>query len=203
MIIQTDTENKHESRTETENQGMDITDHPLPMQDNDPPPSIDTPRHPMVHPDPELNFKLDSELDVDIAFEPGDEFDFDMPQDIEPTGTPNNINDFNENNDINDFNNTNDINDTNDNIPPLTDNNSPSTTKYFNRPNDFDNNFSDDFDNDFDVDPNADPGLDFDVNSDSHSVSEFEDIEGTFMAICEKIKKNVPTRRPIPLFPFG
>ena len=87
----------------------------------------------MVHTDFELDF--DSELDVDIAFEDGDEYVFDMPQNIELTETPS------------------DLTETNDNIPHLDDNN----TQDFNRPIDFDI----DSDPDFDVDSDSDSDSDF------------------------------------------
>ena len=101
---------------------IDIPDQTLATQDNVPLLPTDTPRHPMVHTDSELDFELDfdSELDVDIVFEDGDEFVFDMAQDIEPTENPS------------------DPTETNDNIPPLDGNNSPSNTQDFNRPIDFD-----------------------------------------------------------------
>ena len=125
--------------TETVNQGIDIPDQTLATQDNAPPPPTDTPRHPMVHTDSELDFELDfdSELDVDIAFEDGDEYVFDMPQNIELTQTPS------------------DLTETNDNIPHLDDNNSPSNTQDSNRPIDFD------VDPDFDIESDSDLDSDF------------------------------------------
>ena len=161
---------------ETGDQGIDIPDQALATQDNAPPPPTDSPRHPMVHTDSELDFELDfdSELDVDIAFEDGDELVFDMPQDIEPTETPS------------------DPTKTNDNIPPL-DNNSPSNTQDFNRPIDFDVDF---------VDPDVDPDPDFDIDSDSDSDSDFEDIEGMFLAGCEIFRTRIPPWRPVPLLLF-
>ena len=160
---------------ETGDQGIDIPDQALATQDNAPPPPTDSPRHPMVHTDSELDFELDfdSELDVDIAFEDGDEFVFDMPQDIEPTENPS------------------DPTVTNDNIPPLDGNNSLSNTQDFNRPIDFD------------IDSNLDSDPDFDVDSDSDSNSDFEDIEGMFLAGCEIFRTRTPPRRPVPLFLFG
>ena len=161
--------------TETVNQGIDIPDQTLATQNNAPPPPTDTPRHPMVHNGSELDFELDfdSELDVDIAFEDGDEFVLDMPQDIELTETPSNPTE------------------TNDNIPPLDDNNSPSNTQHFNRPIDFD------------IDSNLDSDPDFDIDSDSDSDSDFEDIEGMFLAGCEIFRARIPPSRPVPLFLFG
>ena len=52
---------------------IDIPDQTLATQDNAPLPPTDTPRHPIVYTDSELDFELgfDSELDVDIAFEDG------------------------------------------------------------------------------------------------------------------------------------
>ena len=164
-ITQTETEIKHECRTETEDQGMDITGQPLDTLDNAPTPPIDTPRHPMVYPD----FELDPELDVDIDFEPDNEFDFNMPQDIVPTETPS------------------DPSETNDNRPPLVDNNNPSNNQNLNGPPDID------------VESNIVTDSDFDTDSDSDLDS---DIEGTFLTICEEIKKNIPLRRSIPLFSF-
>ena len=172
-ITQTETEIKHECRTETEDQGMDITDQPLDTLDNAPTPSIDTPRHPMVYPDFELDFELDPELDADIDFEPDDEFDFNMPQNIIPTETPS------------------DPSETNDNRPPLVDNNNPSNNQNLNGPPDID------------VESNIVTDSDFDVDSHSDLDSDIEDIEGTFLTICEEIKKNIPPRRSIPLFSFG
>ena len=159
---------------ETGDQGIDIPDQALATQDNAPPPPTDSPRHLMVHTDSELDFELgfDSELDVDIAFEDGDEFVFDMPQDIEPTETPS------------------DPTETNDNIAPLDDNNSPSNTQDFNRPIDFD------------ADSDVDPDPDFDIDSDSDSDSDFEDIEGMFLAGCEIFRTRIPPRKPVPLFLF-
>ena len=124
----------------------------------------------MAHTDFELDF--DSELDVDIAFEDGDEFVFDMPQDIELTETPS------------------DPTETNDNIPSLDDNNSPSNTQDFNRPINLD------------VDSSVDPDPDFDIDSDSDSDSDFEDIEGMFLAGCEIFRTRNPPRKPVPLFLF-
>ena len=159
---------------ETGDQGIDIPDQALATQDNAPPPPTDSPRHPMVHTDSELDFELDfdPELDVDIAFEDGDEFVFDMPQDIEPTENPS------------------DPTETNDNVPPLDGNNSPSNTQDFNRPIDFD------------IDSNLDSDPDFDVDSDSDSNSDFEDIEGMFLAGCEIFRTRIPPRKPVPLFLF-
>ena len=161
--------------TETVNQGIDIPDQTLATQNNAPPPPTDTPRHPMVHNGSELDFELDfdSELDVDIAFEDGDEFVLDMPQDIEPTENPS------------------DPTETIDNRPPLDDNNSPSNTQDFNRPIDFD------------IDSNLDSDPDFDIDSDSDSDSDFEDIEGMFLAGCEIFRARIPPSRPVPLFLFG
>ena len=152
---------------------IDIPDQTLATQDNAPLPPTDTPIHPMVHTDSQLDFELDfdSELDVDIDFEDGDEFVFDMPQDIELTETPS------------------DPTETIDNRPPLDDNNSPSNTQDSNRPIDFD------------VDSNID--LDFDIDSDSDSDSDFEDIEGMFLAGCEIFRARIPPSRPVPLFLFG
>ena len=160
--------------TETVNQGMDIPDQTLATQDNAPPPPTDTLIHPIVYTDSELDFELgfDSELDVDIAFEDGDEFVFDMPQDIELTETPS------------------DPTETNDNIPSLDDNNSPSNTQDFNRPINLD------------VDSSVDPDPDFDIDSDSDSDSDFEDIEGMFLAGCEIFRTRIPPRKPVPLFLF-
>ena len=160
------TETKPEPKTETEDQGIDITDQPSNPQDNDPPPTIDTHRHPMVNPDSELNFELDSELnfeldpelDADIDFEPGNHYYFNTFQDIELTETPS------------------DPIESNDNVSP---------------PPDFDDESDTETDSDFDVD------------SDSDLDSSFEDLEGTFLTICEAIKKNIPTRRPRPTFSFG
>ena len=175
--------------TETVNQGIDIPDQTLATQDNAPPPPTDTPRHPIVHTDSKLDFELDfdSELDVDIdiAFEDGDEFVLDMPQDIELTETPSNPTE------------------TNDNIPPLDDYNSPSNTQDFNRPIDFDVDSDIDPDPDFDVDSDVDPDPDFDIDSDSDSDSDFEDIEGMFLAGCEIFRARIPPSRPVPLFLFG
>ena len=172
--------------TETVNQGIDIPDQTLATQDNAPPPPTDTPIQHMVQTDSELDFELDfdSELDVDIAFEEGDEFDFDMPQDIEPAETPS------------------DPTETNDNIPPLDDNNSPSNTQDSNRPIDFDVDSNIDPDLDFDIDSNIDPDLDFDIDSDSDSDPDFEDIGGMFLAGCEIFRKRIPPRKPVPLFLF-
>ena len=176
-ITQTETETKHECGTETEDQGMGITGQPLDTLDNAPTPPIDTPTHPMVHPDFELDSELDPELDpelgVDIDFEPDDEFDFNMPQDIVPTETPT------------------DPSETNDNIPPLVDNDNPSSNQNLNGPPDID------------VESNIVTDSDFDVDSDSDLGSDIEDIERTFLTICEEIKKNIPPRRSIPLFSFG
>ena len=129
----------------------------------------------MVQTDSELDFELDfdSELDVDIAFEDGDEFVLDMPQDIEPTENPS------------------DPTETIDNRPPLDDNNSPSNTQDFNRPIDFD------------IDSNLDPDPDFDIDSDSDLDSDLEDIEGMFLAGCEIFRARIPPSRPVPLFLFG
>ena len=126
---------------ETGNQGMDIPDQTLATQDNAPPPPTDTLIHPIVYTDSELDFELgfDSELDVDIAFEDGDEYVFDMPQNIELTETPS------------------DPTETNDNIPHLDDNN----TQDFNRPIDFDIDSNLDSDPDFDVDSDSDSNSDF------------------------------------------
>ena len=161
------------SDTETVDQDMDITDQPLDTLDNAPTPPIDTSRHPMVYPDFELDFELDPELDVDTDFEPDDELDFNMPQDIVPTETPS------------------DPSETNDNRPPLVDNNNPSNNQNLNGPPDID------------VESNIVTDSDFDTDSDSDLDSDIEDIEGTFLTICEEIKKNIPPRRPIPLFSFG
>ena len=165
---------------------IDIPDQTLATQDNAPLPPTDTPRHPMVQTDSELDFELDfdSELDVDIAFEDEDELVFDMPQDIEPTETPS------------------DPTETIDNIAPLDDNNSPSNTLDFNRPIDFDVDSDIDPDPDFDVDSDVDPDHDFDIDSDSDSDSDFEDIEGMFLAGCEIFRTRIPPSRPVPLFLF-
>ena len=161
------------SNTETVDQDMDINDQPLDTQDNDPTPPIDTPRDPIVYPDFELDFELDPELDVDIDFEPDDEFDFNMPQDIVPTETPT------------------DSSETNDNRPLQVDNNNPRNNQNLNgQP-------------DIDVEPNIVTDSDFDTDSDSDLDSDIEDIEGTFLTICEEIKKIIPPRKPIPLFSFG
>ena len=136
----------------------------------------------MVHTDFELDF--DSELDVDIAFEEGGEFEFDMPQNIELTENPSNPTE------------------TNDNIPPLDDNNSPINTQDFNRPIDFDVDSDVDPDPDFDADSDVDPDPDFDIDSDSDLDSYFEDIEGMFLAGCEIFRTRIPPRKPVPLFLF-
>ena len=172
-ITQTETEIKHECRTETEDQGMDITDQPLHTLDNTPTPPVDIPRHPVVYPDFELDSKLDPELDVDIDFEPDDELDFNMPQDIAPTETPSGPSE------------------TNANRPPIVDNNNLSNNQNLNGPPDID------------VESDIVTDSDFDVDSDSDLDSDFEDIEGTFLTICEEIKKTIPPRKPIPLFSFG
>ena len=161
------------SDTETVDQDMDITDQPLDTQDNDPTPPIDTPIDCIVYPDFELDFELDPELDVDIDFEPDDEFDFNMPQDIVPTETPS------------------DSSETNDKRPLQVDNNNPRNNQNFNgQP-------------DIDVESNIVTDSDFDTDSDSDLDSDIEDIEGTFLTICEEIKKTIPPRKPIPLFSFG
>ena len=64
-----------------------------------------------------------------------------------------------------------------DNIPPPPDNSSPSNT--------LEPNGSPDFDNESNIETDSD----FDVDSDSDLDSSFEDIEGTFLTICEAIKK--------------
>ena len=176
------TKTEPEPKIETRNQGIDIPDQTLATQDNAPPPPTDTPIHPMVHTDSELDFELDfdSELDVDIAFEDGDEFVFDMPQDIELTENPSNPTE------------------TNDNIPPLDDNNSSSNTQDFNRPIDFDVDSDVDPDPDFDVDSDVDPDPDFDIDSDSDSDSDFEDIEGMFLAGCEIFRTRIPLGNQYP-----
>ena len=56
---------------------------------------------------------------------------------------------------------------------------------------------------DFDDESNIATDSDFDIDSDSDLDSSFEDLEGTFLTICEAIKKNIPPRRPIPTFSFG
>ena len=170
-------------------QEVDSIDQTLGTQDNTPAMPIDTPRHSMVNHDLELNFELDSELnfefasepnfeldpelDADINFEPGNQAYFNMPQHIELAGTPS------------------DPIETNDNIPPPPDNSSPSNTLEPNGPPDFDN------------ESNMATDSDFDIDSDSDLDSSFEDLEGTFLTICEAIKKNIPPRRPIPTFSFG
>ena len=56
---------------------------------------------------------------------------------------------------------------------------------------------------DFDDESNIATDSDFDIDSDSDLDSSFEDLEGTFLTICEAIKKNIPPRRPLPIFSFG
>ena len=150
-------------------QEVDSLDQTLDTLDNAPTPPNDTPRHPMVYPD----FELDPKLDVDIDFEPDDEFDFNMPQDIVPTETPS------------------DPSETNDNRHPLVDNYNPSNNQNLNGPPDID------------VESNIVTDSDFDADSDSDLDSDIEDIEGTFLTMCEEIKKNIPPRRSIPLISFG
>ena len=159
LTTQTETETKPEPKTETKTE----------PQDNDPTPAIDTPKDPMVYPDSEL----DSELDADFDFEPGNQYYFNMSQDIEPTETPS------------------DPIETNDNVPPPLDNSSPSNAPDTNGlPN-------------FDDESNIATDSDFDIDSDSDLDSSFEDLEGTFLAICEAVQKQIPPRRPLPLFSFG
>ena len=168
MDMQDDTPHTFENTQE-----VDSIDQTLGTQDNTPAMPIDTPRHSMVNHDLELDNELDTEPDVEIQFESGDEFDVNIPQDIEPTETPSNPTE------------------NNDNVLPPPDNGSPS--------NSLDPNGSPDFDDESDIATDSD----FDVDSDSDLDSSFEDIKGTFLTICEAIKKNIPSRRPLSIFSFG